>query len=131
MSKFSFAFKTIALGSESVDYVDTNPERLAIAGHLGARPIKLDSSLKKLARSLQFNKCGYPIVVDASGVSGALEFSIQSLSVGGICTTVFFYLRRGTSVPLWRMYVNGNTKSTGLANVRTDLPEILRTIESG
>jgi threonine dehydrogenase-like Zn-dependent dehydrogenase len=53
------------------------------------------------------------------------------LSPGGICTTVFFYLRKGTPVPLWQMYVYGGTLTTGLANVRADLPEILNVIQSG
>jgi threonine dehydrogenase-like Zn-dependent dehydrogenase len=121
----------VALGSEKVDYLDTNPERLAIAQRLGANPIKLDGNFKKLSDSTQFNKGGYPIVVDGSGITGALNFAIKALSPGGICTTVFFHLRRGTPIPLWHMYVYGSTLTTGLANVRADLPEILRTIESG
>jgi threonine dehydrogenase-like Zn-dependent dehydrogenase len=121
----------VALGSERVDYLDTNLERLAIAARLGARPIKLDARFEKLAGSKQFYKGGYPIVVDASGASGALDFAIRALSPGGICTTVFFHLRKGTPIPLWHMYVYGGTLTTGLANVRADLPDILRTIESG
>jgi threonine dehydrogenase-like Zn-dependent dehydrogenase len=78
-----------------------------------------------------FQKGGYPIVVDGSGAAGALDFAIRSLSPGGVCTTVFFYLRKGTPVPLWQMYVHGSTLTTGLANVRADLPEILQTIQSG
>jgi threonine dehydrogenase-like Zn-dependent dehydrogenase len=121
----------VALGSERVDYLDTSIERLNIAERLGARPIPLDSSFKRMQQSELFNKGGYPIVVDGSGVSGALPFAIRALAPGGICTTVFFYLRSGTSIPLWHMYVHGGTLSTGLANVRADLPDILRTIQSG
>jgi threonine dehydrogenase-like Zn-dependent dehydrogenase len=121
----------VALGSERVDYVDTSDERLRIAESLGARAIKLDSNYRRLRGSSAFLKAGYPIAVDGSGVNGALEFAIRSLSAGGVCTTVFFHLRAGTPVPLWYMYVNGVTLKTGLANVRADLPEILETIRSG
>ncbi len=121
----------VALGSERVDYVDTNLERLTIAQSLGARPIKLDASYKRMRTSSAFLKEGYPISVDGSGAPGALEFAIRSLGPGGVCTTVFFYLRNGTPVPLWQMYVNGNTLTTGLANVRADLPDIFAAIQSG
>jgi threonine dehydrogenase-like Zn-dependent dehydrogenase len=121
----------IALGSERVDYVDTNDERLRIAASLGANPIRLDAKYKRMLGSDAFLKSGYPITVDGSGVSGALDFAIRSLSPGGVCTTVFFNLRAGTPVPLWRMYLYGGTLKTGLANVRADIPEILRAIQSG
>jgi threonine dehydrogenase-like Zn-dependent dehydrogenase len=121
----------VALGSGRVDYVDTSDERLRIAETLGARAIKLDTSYRRLCGSSALLKGGYPIVVDGSGINGALDLAIRSLSAGGICTTVFFYLRAGTPVPLWHMYVNGGTLKTGLANVRADLPDILETISSG
>jgi threonine dehydrogenase-like Zn-dependent dehydrogenase len=125
------AAAAVALGSERVDYVDTNEERLDIAKALGARPIKLDTNYKRMRGSTQLLKSGYPIAVDGSGIGGALDFAIRSLSPGGVCTTVFFYLRAGTPVPLWQMYVYGGTLKTGLANVRADLPDILQTIKSG
>jgi threonine dehydrogenase-like Zn-dependent dehydrogenase len=121
----------VALGSERVDYLDTSYERLNIAERLGAHPIKLDKSFKRMQESELLNKGGYPVVVDGSGASGALPFAIRALAPGGICTTVFFYLRSGTPIPLWHMYVHGGTLSTGLANVRADLPDILNTIQSG
>jgi threonine dehydrogenase-like Zn-dependent dehydrogenase len=121
----------IALGSERVDYLDTNTERLRIAETLGATPIKLERSFHRMKGSSHFRKGGYPIVVDGSGAAGALDFAIRSLSPGGVCTTVFFHLRKGTPIPLWQMYVYGSTLTTGLANVRADIPEILRTIQSG
>jgi threonine dehydrogenase-like Zn-dependent dehydrogenase len=121
----------VALGSERVDYVDTNDERLRIAESLGGRAIKLDTDYKRLQGSVSLLKGGYPITVDGSGVKGALDLALRLLSPGGVCTTVFFYLRTGTPVPLWQMYVNGGTLKTGLANVRADIPDILETIRSG
>jgi threonine dehydrogenase-like Zn-dependent dehydrogenase len=121
----------VALGSARVDYVDTNDDRLRIAASLGANPIKLDTSYKSLRGSSLLLKGGYPITVEGNGTTGALDFAIRSLSPGGICTTVFFHLRAGTPVPLWQMYVNGGTLTTGLANVRADLPDILEAIGDG
>ena len=121
----------IALGSEQVDFVDSNDERLAIATSLGARAIKLDTSHKRLLGSDMLRPDGYPISVDGSGAGSGLDFAIRSLSSGGICTTVAFYLRTGTAIPLWRMYVKGNSLVTGLANVRVDLPDILEAVRNG
>jgi threonine dehydrogenase-like Zn-dependent dehydrogenase len=120
-----------ALGSEQVDFVDSSDERLEIATALGARAIKLDTNYKKLAGSNLLCKRGYPITVDGSGATDGLDFAIRSLSSGGTCTTVAFYLRAGTPVPLWRMYVKGNSLVTGLANVRADLPDILAAVANG
>jgi threonine dehydrogenase-like Zn-dependent dehydrogenase len=121
----------VALGSERVDYVDTNDERLRIAESLGGRAIKLDTNYKRLRDGGSLLKGGYPITVDGSGVKGALDLALRVLAPGGVCTTVFFYLRAGTPVPLWQMYVNGGTLRTGLANVRADIPDILEAIRSG
>lgn len=121
----------IALGSEQVDFVDSNDERLTIATSLGARAIKLDTSYKKLMGSQSVRSGGYPITVDGSGAGIGLDFAIRSLASGGVCTTVAFYLRAGTAIPLWRMYVKGNSLITGLANVRADLPEILEAVRDG
>lgn len=121
----------IALGSPRVDYVDTNEQRLTIASTLGARSIKLEGSYKKMYGSKSLLSEGYGISVDGSGATGALDFALRSLSPGGVCTSVFFYLRAGTPVPLWRMYLYGSTLTTGLANVRADLPAILTAIEGG
>jgi threonine dehydrogenase-like Zn-dependent dehydrogenase len=121
----------VALGSERVDYLDASEERLRIAETLGARAIKLDASYQRMQNSSAFLKGGYPITVDGSGARGALGFAIRALSPGGICTTVYFHLRAGTPIPLWRMYLYGGTLKTGLANVRADLPDILNAVQSG
>jgi threonine dehydrogenase-like Zn-dependent dehydrogenase len=121
----------VALGSEHVDYLDSSDERLGIATSLGARAIKLEGSYKKLNGSIALRQGGYPVTVDGSGAIGGLDLAIRSLSSGGVCTTVAFYVRSGTPVPLWKMYVQGNTLATGLANVRADLPEILAAVQQG
>jgi threonine dehydrogenase-like Zn-dependent dehydrogenase len=118
----------IALGSERVDYVDTSRRRLAIAEALGANPVAAPRRIDGLRNSAELIGGDYPIAVDGSGRSGALRFALRSLLAGGVCTSVAFYVRNGTAVPLWQMYVNGLTLTTGLANVRPYLPEILAAV---
>ena len=117
----------MALGSEHVDYVDTSRQRLEIAERIGAHPVKVRDAARYYRQGQTPQGRRYPIVVDGSGRTGALTYGINALAAGGVCTTVCFYLRRGTPVPLWRMYVAGNT----LANVRADLPDILEAVRAG
>lgn len=126
------AASAIALGSGRVDYVDTSRERLAIAERLGANAIQAGrGGYRQLAGSGMLLPGGYLVTVDGNGAGGALDFALRSLAPGGVCTSVAFYLRRGTPVPLWHMYVYGGTLTTGLANVRADLPDILAAVADG
>jgi threonine dehydrogenase-like Zn-dependent dehydrogenase len=121
----------VALGSSSVDYVDGNRGRLEIAARVGANPIDGASHPGLWKRQGTLRRDGYPITVDASGSTRGLSLAIRSLAVGGVCTTVAFYVRNGTPVPLWRMYLSGSSLVTGLVNARADLPGVLALVASG
>ena len=121
----------LALGAASVDYVDHVADRLDLAERLGARPIRATSGSRWYKRAAPPRPGGYPVTVDASSAEPGLRFAIGALAPGGICTSVGFYFRRGTPLPLWRMYLNGSTLRTGLANVRADLPDVLALVTSG
>ncbi len=73
---------------------------------------------------------GYPITVDASSTTVGLAFAIDALAPGGTCTGVGFYLRRGTPVPLWKMYMTSATLRVGVSHPRADLPDVLALIAS-
>jgi alcohol dehydrogenase len=101
-----------ALGSRRVDYFDASKTRRAIAERLGARAIERITER-------------YPITVDASSTSAGLARAIEALSPGGTCTGVGFYVRRGTPVPLWKMYMTSATLRVGVSHARADLPSVL------
>lgn len=125
------AASAVALGSTRVDYVDSSRARLEIAQRLGANPIEVQHARRFFACNASFIRGGYPIAVDASGMVGALTYAIRSLSPGGVCTSVAFYLRRGTPLPLWSMYINNSRFETGFANVRDYLPAVLEAVRAG
>jgi alcohol dehydrogenase len=118
----------LAMGSSRVDYVDTDVGRLRTAEALGVnavpRAARADVGLPLLAG-------GYPIAVDASSTTTGLEHALTALSPGGVCTGVGFYIRRGTPLPLWKMYFKSATLHIGVSHPRTHLPAVLRLIESG
>jgi threonine dehydrogenase-like Zn-dependent dehydrogenase len=120
----------VALGSERVDYVDTDLERLAIAELLGANPIR-SSKRDSFPKNLMPRDVGYPIVVDASSRERGLDFAVRSLSPGGACTAVGYYFRTGTKLPLWHMYMKGVRLEIGITNARAHIPELLRLVASG
>ncbi len=112
----------VALGSVHVDYWDHDSERLRIAQSLGGNPVDSRTSprLKK-----------YPITVDASASSGGLGLALRSLEPAGICTSTGIYFARHVHMPLFHMYTTGAQFQTGLANVRSAIPEVLNMVARG
>jgi threonine dehydrogenase-like Zn-dependent dehydrogenase len=92
---------TVAMGASQVDYPDTSNHRLDLARELGANPVKI-------TKGAAWFRNGEPpgpekplITVDASSFKvGGLNYAIRSLAPGGKCTSVCFYFRKGTPLPL-------------------------------
>ena len=108
------------LGASNVDYVDTDPGRLALAQSVGAKPIE-GPPPERLGP--------YAITVDASADRDGLACALRSLEPGGVCTSVGIYYRR-TPVPLLDMYDTGITFRTGRAHARAIIPRTLELIRS-
>ena len=120
-----------AMGASRVDYVDTDADRLAIAAKVGANPILRTGGARWFKRGTPVTGAGYDISVDASNEERGLDYAVRSLASGGVCTSVGFYFRRGTPLPLWRMYLDGTSFRTGLSNPRADLPDVLDLVRTG
>lgn len=115
----------VALGSSRVDYLDTNAERLQIAEQLGARPVALRQDAGWFRRRWPVAREAYPIAVDASGSTSGLSYALVSLAPGGTCTALAFYLRKGTPLPLWNMYLKSATLHVGVSHPREHIPAVL------
>ena len=72
----------VALGAERVDFLDTDPGRLALAERLGANPVEGPAPRKAGS---------YPITVNASVDQAGLHCAIRSTEPGGACTNVGIY----------------------------------------
>jgi threonine dehydrogenase-like Zn-dependent dehydrogenase len=119
-----------ALGSSHVDYVDTSKTRLDLAERMGAHPIPLVKNAAWYREGKPTLREGYPITVDASSTTAGLAYAISALAPGGTCTGVGFYLRRGTPLPLWKMYMKSATLRLGVSHPSADLPALLPLLES-
>ncbi len=113
----------VALGVE-VGYVDTDPERLAIAEQLGAKPSGWHPDGSGL-------KPGYPVTVNTSPTVAALHTGLRSTWPGGVCTDTGIFFGNLTPLPLLEMYTTGVRFVTGRVMARAALPEVIRLVEAG
>jgi threonine dehydrogenase-like Zn-dependent dehydrogenase len=111
----------VALGAESVLYVDTDPARRETANAVGAQ------TLGELPKRLG----PFPITVDASADPDGLALALRSTAPDGICTSTAIYFGEQPTLPLLEMYSKGITFRTGRANAREAIPHVLELASSG
>jgi threonine dehydrogenase-like Zn-dependent dehydrogenase len=111
----------VALGSESVLYVDADPSRRETATAVGAQ------TLAELPKRLG----PFPITVDASADLDGLALALRSTAPDGICTSTAIYFGEQPTLPLLEMYSKGITFKTGRANAREAMPHVLELAASG
>lgn len=104
-----------ALGGD-VTYVDTDADRLATAGQLGATV--LDRYLDKPAGQ-------FPLVVHTSADRAQLRQALRSTDHGGDCIDTGIYFEGDVPLPLLDMYGTGVSFRTGRAHARRDMPAVL------
>jgi threonine dehydrogenase-like Zn-dependent dehydrogenase len=112
----------LALGSEQVDYIDTDQRRLRVAESIGANAIERNVDGSALGR--------YRITVDHSGTTPGLHSAIRSTEPEGTCTSTAIYFAPETPLPMLDMYTRGIIFRTGRVNARTVIPEVLAMVSS-
>ena len=112
----------VALGAH-VDYVDTDPQRLAAAEKLGA-------TVHDVARTRQ--------VLGALSGHGAhlrraalLSATLRATWPDGVCTDTGIYSEYKVELPLLPMYTRGVQFVTGRVSARTVIPEVLALLAGG
>jgi threonine dehydrogenase-like Zn-dependent dehydrogenase len=111
----------VALGAESVTYLDPDPRRREIAAALGADA--LAQAPKRLGP--------FPVTVDAGADPQRLALALQATAPDGLCTSVAIYFGEQPTLPLLSMYTKGITFKTGRANARAAMPHVLELTASG
>ena len=111
----------VALGSQSVLYVDADASRRETAARLGAQT--LAETPKRVGP--------YPITVDASADPEGLGLALRSTAPDGVCTSAAIYFGEPPALPLLEMYTKGITFRTGRANAREAMPHVLHLAASG
>jgi alcohol dehydrogenase len=111
----------VALGSESVLYVDQDEGRRATASALGAQ------TLAEIPKRLG----PFPITVDSSADPEGLALALRSTAPDGICTSTAIYFGEPPALPLLEMYTKGITFKTGRANARPAMGHVIELAASG
>jgi threonine dehydrogenase-like Zn-dependent dehydrogenase len=111
----------VALGAGGVTYLDHDPDRLAVAGTLGAGVI--DGPPPRKVGS-------FPVTVDASGTPEGLRCALNSTAFDGTCTSASVYLE-DPALPMFSMYSRCCTLHTGRAHVRPAIPLVLDLVAGG
>jgi threonine dehydrogenase-like Zn-dependent dehydrogenase len=100
-----------------VNYVDTDPQRLAMAEKLGATVhdrVKPDKSWDP-----------YPVTVHTTAEPAVLAATLRVTWPDGVCTDTGIYYQGKVELPLLPMYTRGVRFVTGRVNARAVIPEIL------
>ena len=106
-----------------VDYVDTDPDRLAAAEKLGAvahDAAKPDKSWDP-----------YPVTVNTSGDRALLAATLRATWPDGVCTDTGIYPEYNVEMPLLPMYTRGVRFVTGRVSARAVIPEVLELLAGG
>jgi alcohol dehydrogenase len=113
----------VALGSDQVDYVDTDARRLGVAEAVGATAVERAPDGSRLGR--------YPVTVDHSASVAGLHSALRSTEPEGTCTSTAIYFDGATPLPMLEMYTRGITFRTGRVNARAVVPEVIELVQSG
>jgi threonine dehydrogenase-like Zn-dependent dehydrogenase len=113
----------IALGAESVLYVDRRPARLQKAKSLGAEVHAVQHDWPKTLGP-------FPITVDANSTPPGLLLALRSTDAGGVCTSAGWYYSP-LEMPLFELTLRNVTFKTGLIQARPGMPQVLDIIRSG
>jgi threonine dehydrogenase-like Zn-dependent dehydrogenase len=105
----------VALGAETVLYIDAAESRRRIAAQLGAQT--LAEAPERVGP--------FPITVDASGDPNGLRLALSAAAPDGTCTSTAIYFGEQPSLPLLRMYTQCVTFKTGRAHARPAIPRVL------
>jgi len=109
----------IALGTGRVVYADYDDTRLAAAKGLGAQV------RKTVFKDGTMSPEQFSVVVEASGVPGALQFALHSTRPCGVCTSVSAGMESEATIPLRAMYMKGITYNVSRVHARGTLDDAL------
>jgi threonine dehydrogenase-like Zn-dependent dehydrogenase len=111
-----------ALGLD-VDYVDTDPQRLAAAEKLGATVHDRPRPDKPWGP--------YPVTVHTSADPAVLAATLRVTWPDGVCTDTGIYYQGAVEMPLLPMYTRGVRFVTGRVNARAVIPEVVELLAAG
>jgi len=115
----------LALGSDKVVYVDTDPKSLELARRIGTEAIHLELG----PHSKAIGK--FPFTIDTSGSEDGLAFAIRCTDYEGLCQRSYGDFVERTPVPLRDMYARNITLKLGRVHARAHMHATLNLMRDG
>jgi threonine dehydrogenase-like Zn-dependent dehydrogenase len=112
----------LALGGR-VDYLDTDPDRLAVAARLGA------VAHEQLLPDRRW--APYPLTVSTAPDARRLAAMVAATWPDGVCVDTGIYFDDPVPVPLLSWYTRGVRYVTGRVNARAAIPAVLELLDRG
>jgi alcohol dehydrogenase len=107
-------------GAGSVDYLDSNDYRNALA-------VKSGAAIQTQAETLRE---GYDVVISATRDPEVLYQGLLALAPGGHCSCIGIMFE-SPKIPIFDMYMRDVTLSVGVCSVRQHIPHVLNLVHSG
>ena len=116
-------------GPAEVIAVDTIAYRLELVRKLGATPVKAPDAMELvLGRT---GGRGADVVIEAVGHESALQAAFAAVRPGGTVSAVGVFSEPVFNFPIALAFMRDLTFRVGLANIRSNIPQLARLIESG
>jgi len=113
----------IALGAETVTYLDTDERRRAVATAAGATVVAADAYPERLDGT-------FDLVVEASASTTGFRCALLSTRPGGTCVIRSVYFT-DVRLPYFALYATGINLVVGPPHAAPHVPDVLRLIDSG
>lgn len=114
----------VLLGAGRVDYLDSDPERLAIASDLGANAIEMNEPPYRASTS-------YAVTVDGGASQESVACALRSTAPGGSCSTAGILFEPLTPLPLLEMYTTGVNFHASRVMARALIPAAIDLVARG
>jgi len=116
-------------GTAEVIAVDTIPYRLELARKLGATPVNAPDAMELILG--RTGGRGADVVIEAVGHESALHAAMAAVRPGGTVSAVGVFSEPSFNFPIGLAFIRDLTFRVGLANLRSNIPQLARLVESG
>ncbi len=116
-------------GPAEVIAVDTIPYRLELARKLGATPVDARDAMDLIMAHTAGR--GADVVIEAVGHESALHAALAAVRPGGTVSAIGVFSEPVFNFPIGPAFIRDLTFRIGLANIRSNIPQLARLIESG
>jgi alcohol dehydrogenase len=123
------ALAATLFGPAEVIAVDTIPYRLELARKIGATPVAAPQAADLILE--RTGGRGADVVIEAVGQEAALQNALMAVRPGGTVSVIGVFMEPSFNFPIGLAFIRDLTFRIGLANIRSNIPQLASLIEHG